>query len=87
MGIRDCFGIARSVRDGAVNVAYIVAAGNDAADRARRHALQKGYRDLHRKDPTGTVEVLSKNIPPVEDVPGLASALAEFHQEERRRGK
>jgi hypothetical protein len=78
MGIRDCFGIARSVCEGALNVSYIIAGGEEVARRAKRHALQKSYRDLNRKDATGTVELRASSIPDVGDVPGLAEALAEF---------
>ena len=49
MSIRDCFTIARSIVEGGVNVANIIAGGNDIAERAQRHALQKAYRDIDRR--------------------------------------
>jgi hypothetical protein len=53
MGIRDCYGIGRSIFESAVNVAYITARGPEVALMARRHATQKAYRNLLREDPAG----------------------------------
>lgn len=80
MSIRDCFGIARSVSELAVNICYIAAGGPEVAQRAGRHALQKSYRDLQREgDIGGTSFKLGRtNVPAVEDVLGLAEALSEF---------
>jgi len=81
MSVRDCFGIARSISETGINVAYIIAGGNSMAERAQRHALQKGFRDLQRQGEMGGFgfSVLWNGpIPDPKDVPGLQEALAEF---------
>lgn len=78
MGIRDCFGIARSISESAINVCYIIAAGDEAASLARRHALQKNYRTHSRKERIGTLDIGGDNLPDVDDIPGLKEALADF---------
>ncbi len=80
MSIRDCFGIARSVSELAVNICYIAAGGSEVAQRAGRHALQKGFRDLQREGDIGGISFKfgRANVPSVDDVPGLAEALSEF---------
>ncbi|CCG42848.1 hypothetical protein [Magnetospirillum molischianum] len=81
MSVRDCFGIARSIAETGINVAYIIAGGNHMAEKAQRHALQKGFRDLHRQGEMGGFgfSVLWNGpIPDPKDIPGLQEALAEF---------
>ncbi|TCL74876.1 hypothetical protein [Rhizobium sp. BK251] len=80
MGIRDCYGIGRSIFESAVNVAYITAAGPEVALKARRHAMQKAYRNLLREDPAGLN--LPRRAPPTpaEDIAGMVEALGEFTQ-------
>jgi hypothetical protein len=79
MAIRDAFGIARSAAELGVNIAYIAVGGFEVAQRAQRHALQKVYRDRERRGTIGGVHVdLRSPVPPVEDIPGLKAALAEF---------
>lgn len=78
MSIRDCFGIARSICEGSINVAYIISGGSEIAARARRHALQKGYRDAAREWEIGNVRLGSGPLPPPGAIPGLAEAIAEF---------
>src|SRR6202022_2321342 len=46
--VRDCFSIARGVVEALINSCYIVAVGDEAADKAGRHAFQKAYRDFKR---------------------------------------
>ncbi|HRY01701.1 MAG TPA: hypothetical protein P5256_01145 [Beijerinckiaceae bacterium] len=76
--IRDCYGIARSIFETAVNVAYIATIGPPAALRAMRHATQKAYRDLLRTDPDG-LKVPPRDPPPAADlIPGMPEALGEF---------
>jgi len=41
-----CVVVSRCILEGAINVAYICGAGQPAAEKARRHALQKKYRDM-----------------------------------------
>ena len=43
---RDCFVLARTIYETAVNFCFICAKGKEAAEKARRHALQKSFRDL-----------------------------------------
>lgn len=50
---RDCFSVSRSVIELAVNICYILASGEEAAERAERHAKQKLFRDLDRKSTIG----------------------------------
>lgn len=46
---RDCFVLSRTVFETLVNICFILAKGESAAVRARRHALQKSHRDLARE--------------------------------------
>jgi hypothetical protein len=81
MAIRDCFGIARSAAETAVNVAYIAVGGSAVAERAIRHARQKRWRDLHRKGVVGgdlAISVERKLDLAVDDIPGLTEDLQEF---------
>lgn len=50
---RDCFSVSRSVVELAVNICYILASGEEAAERAERHAKQKFFRDLERESTIG----------------------------------
>lgn len=50
---RDCFSVARSIVELAVNVCYICAEGEAAAARAERHVNQKAVRDLDRESSVG----------------------------------
>ena len=78
MGIRDCFGITRSVCEGSINVAYIIAGGPQIAARARMHTMQKTYRELTRETVVSGVVIKAGKIPPPEAIPGMAEALAVF---------
>lgn len=80
MSIRDCFGIARSAAETAVNVSYIAIGGPDLADRAIRHLRQKRWRDLKRVAQLGEqrVTVERRIDASVADFPGLQEALDEF---------
>ena len=81
MGIRDCYSIARSIMETALNVAYILASDIEVARRANRHAVQKSFRDLDRSGQVASWRfTLRANL----DFEGekkdeaLAEALAEF---------
>lgn len=80
MSIRDCFGIARSAAETAVNVSYIAVGGHKLADLAIRHLRQKRWRDLkrvaHMVDQQIVVERHLPHGP--ENFPGLQEALDEF---------
>ena len=78
MSIRDCFGIARSIFESSVNVAYIAAVGPPVALRAMRHAMQKAYRSLLRTEPD-ELRIPPGCLPPAADmIPGMPEALGEF---------
>ncbi len=85
MAIPDCFGLARSGFELAVNTCFIVAEGVDAARRADNHAMQKTYRDMHRSGEIGGVrfEVSRNEQPASASGPGLDEALEQFS----RKGK
>ena len=51
---RDCFSVCRSIVELAVNVCYICADGETAAERAEKHAQQKAVRDLDRASQCGS---------------------------------
>jgi hypothetical protein len=80
MSVRDCFPIARSVVETAVNACFIQARGIEAARRAQRHALQKSYRDLNRGAKFGELQMTMSNSAKVDpsDVLGLQAAISEF---------
>lgn len=86
MAIRDCFGIARSASELAVNIAYIAASPPEVAKRARLHAMQKSYRDLARKGTIGgtSISVSSALVPPSSTIPGMDEALAAFTDKKGR---
>lgn len=80
MSIRDCFGIARSAAETAVNVSYIAVGGSALADLAIRHLRQKRWRDLKRVAQMGDQQIVVERHLPYgpEDFPGLQEALDEF---------
>jgi hypothetical protein len=80
MGIRDCFGIARSAVETAVNAAYIAAGGEAMAQRAVRHMRQKRWRDLSREANIGGWRmIVSRDVGLTpDDLPGLPEALEEY---------
>lgn len=47
--MRDCFVIARMVFETIVNFCFICGEGDEAAARAKAHAMQKTHRDLQRE--------------------------------------
>lgn len=46
--MRDCYVIARAIYETSVNACFILAAGDEMAERAMRHLKQKSLRDLDR---------------------------------------
>ena len=78
LGIRDCYGIARSICEGSINAAYIMAGGNDVAGRARRHAMQKSYREMARNEDIGGFRIGASDLPMPQAIAGMQEALAEF---------
>jgi len=86
MSIRDCFGMARSAFELALNICYIVSSGPEMARRADRHAMQKSYRDLNRSSEVAGIQytISRSNIPDPGDIPGLSEAMAEFSDKKGR---
>lgn len=80
MGIRDCFGIARSAVETALNAAFISASGNAMAEKAVRHMRQKRWCDLRRHGRVGDLNItVSRDVEmSVDDLPGLREALDEY---------
>lgn len=89
LAIRDCYGIARSIPELAVNICCICAAGRDAAQTAKRHALQRSYRDLDRSDTIAGIKIVLRrtNKPSPEAIDGLSEALEEFTHRSGREKK
>jgi hypothetical protein len=77
---RDCYSIARSVVEVAVNTCYIIAEGPAAAERATRHARQKSYRDLERESKIGdsVIKLVFSGQTDPSSIDGLEEDLAEF---------
>lgn len=80
MSIRDCFGIARSAVETAVNASFIAVSGREMAEKAIRHMRQKRWRDLNREGRIGESRVrVSRDIgSSAEQFEGLPEALAEY---------
>lgn len=80
MAMRDCFGIARSSCELAVNVCFIAASEPAVAERARRHASQRLYRSkgTQRTIAGMRFHVRDTALPEAATIPGLAEALREF---------
>ncbi len=75
---RDCFSVSRSVVELAVNICYILASGEEAAERAERHAKQKVFRDLERESAIGDQTIRLKfggqgELEMPSDIPGMIS--------------
>jgi hypothetical protein len=77
---RDCYSIARSIVELAVNICYLISDGPSLAGRAMRHAMQKAYQDLERESKIGdsTIRLAFSSRPDAATVPGLAEQIAEF---------
>lgn len=84
--IRDCYILSRTIYETGVNLCFICAKGKDAAEKAKRHALQKSFRDLHRELEIGGMKLsvewqgqidLSAN-------PSIDAALKEFTNKQGR---
>jgi hypothetical protein len=78
--MRDTYVLARTSYETMLNACFILTEGEKAADRAYRHALQKGWRDLHRELPINDTTVYirhSAQIEPDEDS-ALRDAIDEF---------
>jgi len=83
---RDCYSIARSVVEVAVNVCYIMAEGAPTAERAFRHARQKAFQDLERESKIGesVIRLTYSGRPDPSSVKGMEEDIAEFTSREGR---
>jgi len=77
---RDCYSIARSIVEASINACYIMAKGEDAANRALRHARQKAFRDLERQSIIGNsvINLVFSGKPKPESIEGLQEDIEEF---------
>lgn len=78
---RDCYVIARTVFETVVNCCFILASDEEVAQRARRHAEQKTFRDLHRELTISGKTLVARTAGRSEDLAedtSLKEALAEF---------
>jgi hypothetical protein len=77
---RDCYSIARSVVEIAVNICYIFAKGAPAAELAQRHARQKAYQDLMRESNIGDshISLECTGRPDASSIEKMEADIAEF---------
>lgn len=83
---RDCYILARTAFETIVNICFICAKGEVAANRAKKHAIQKSYRDLSRQvDINGhRLSINWEGQIDINDHPELVEALAEFTSKKGR---
>jgi hypothetical protein len=83
---RDCYSIARSVVEVAVNICYIIAEGEPAAERAHRHARQKAFQDLERESKVGesVIRLTFSGRPDPSEIEGMEADIAEFTSRDGR---
>lgn len=84
--VRDCYVLARTAFETIINICFICAKGDEAARRAKNHALQKAYRDLSRElDINGKKLTVKWNGEVKRDSnPELQAALDEFTSKKGR---
>ncbi|WP_221305260.1 DUF5677 domain-containing protein [Longimicrobium terrae] len=77
---RDCYSIVRSIVELGVNVCFIVAGGEELAERALRHTRQKSFRELQRESKIGGsgIGLEFSGRPDPSSIDGLVEELAEF---------
>lgn len=77
---RDCFSVSRSVIELAVNLCYILATGEEAAEQAERHAKQKCFRDLERESTIGgqTIQLKFGGQGKLETPSDISEMISEF---------
>ena len=85
--VRDCFPIARSVVEAAINVGYIAAGGLKVAEEARQHSVRRSVLDLNRCLDIGIMSFRqrARSLDQPDSVPGLRQALRQI--EEKRDSK
>jgi hypothetical protein len=77
---RDCYPVCRAVVEAAVNICYIVAEGESAAEAAMRHARSKTFLDMERESTIGgrTIRAVWSGRPDPDTVDGVQESIAEF---------
>ena len=77
---RDCYSVGRSVVEIAINICFILAEGEPAAEQAARHARQKAYRDLERESVIGdnVIRLMYDGAPDPSTIERLQEDLDEF---------
>ncbi len=77
---KDCYIIARSVVEALVNLSYIIAEGEEVADKALRHFQQKAYRDMDRTSQIADsiISIKCQGMPNIEDMPDMEEMIEEF---------
>lgn len=85
--VRDCFPIARSVVEAAINVGYIAAGGKTVAEEARQHSVHRCVLALDRRFDIGALSLRhrSRSLDQPETVPGLREVLAQMETEGDRK--
>jgi hypothetical protein len=80
LGAKDTYLIARSVCEGSINIAYLMASDPEIARKAQRHAQVRAFRDLHREQTTGgwTINLGYQGALPPTEVDRLESMAREF---------
>jgi Family of unknown function (DUF5677) len=75
--VRDCFPIARSIIEIGVNLAYIAAMGEKAAEQARRHSLWRSVTDLERRREFGALKLhhRARSLDELDDIPGMRDVV------------
>jgi hypothetical protein len=85
--VRDCFSISRSILETAVNLTYIAAMGDEFAERAPLHSLQRSVQDLERGLTIGGLEFhhRARALDNPDEVPGLRSEIERLARAETER--
>lgn len=78
--LRDVYILSRTVFETIVNGCFILARGNEAAERAYQHAMQKAYRDLDRRLEfnEAAIHISYGSKPDLSRHPELEESVAEF---------
>jgi hypothetical protein len=77
---RDCYSIARSIVELAVNICFVMASGPEIAERAARHARQKAFRDMARESKIGesAIRLRLEGAPDASVLDGFEEDIEEF---------
>ena len=84
--VRDCYVLSRVIFETLVNALYILANGDEVAERASRHAQQKSIRDLDRTIQAGkyTLKIKWQGTDEVFRNPDVQKILEEFKSKKGR---